>query len=79
MRVQQGSHQQGAGEVMRACETCRFWKAGNTVEHIPRSGLRYGNCRRNPPVKGDFYEGWPQAFHNDWCGEHEPKESDDGR
>ena len=54
---------------MKTCETCRWWRDDRPR---PYEGL----CKRNAPkCLDDGSTDWPVTKHNDWCGEHQTKES----
>lgn len=61
------------------CESCRWWDA-------PWNLNRSGNCHRLPPtgqtefeINGRRPRGiFPTAHPDDWCGEHQPRETGDG-
>lgn len=60
------------------CETCRFWIRGQI-------NIDSGACRRYPPAAQDTTDPsisqdrvWPIVLSVEWCGEHQPQESDDG-
>lgn len=58
------------------CNTCRFWLRNNE----PDGSYGKGHCRRYPPsfmLEGTLNDGWPDVHECSWCGEHQPKESDD--
>ena len=71
------------------CSDCRWWNELATNEKRAT-----GACRINPPVavvavkwvpkwfgsvtKMRWHAEWPVTDEDDWCGEHQPKEPNDG-
>jgi hypothetical protein len=53
------------------CGNCRFWHETNVLA----DGYREGECRRRAPAPGDGRGRWSRTSHQQWCGEHEPKEA----
>lgn len=58
------------------CETCRFWQL--TGQAYSSQVPSHGTCRRRSPSVTSVSGGWPYSSSTDWCGEHEPKETDNG-
>ena len=51
------------------CSNCRFWDD-------EMCGV--GMCRRHAPAAGSCRTAtWPRSRPDDWCGEHEPIESEE--
>lgn len=53
------------------CETCRWWESGLCHRYPPitvKDGPHYYNVKN---VR-------PQTSRYDWCGEHKPKDTQDG-
>lgn len=67
---------------MRTCETCRWW-----MKYPKTADEAYGACRKYAPQPHTEMRGtndwsrarWPTTYHDAWCGEHTPKETDDAR
>jgi len=60
------------------CGTCRFF---GRDEGMPDEDWIPGTCRRRAPVeqRTSYLETrWPAVRQKDWCGEHEPRESEPG-
>lgn len=60
------------------CETCRFWDS--STQRVNAQPDTTGACRRQAPL-ADFRTAeafWPFSADDDWCGEHQPRESDLG-
>ena len=53
------------------CGTCRWWNGGE--------GKRNAECRRFPPTQPapsrTLTADWLRTYYSDWCGEHQPKET----
>jgi hypothetical protein len=76
---------------MATCETCRFshirWRKGDPYEgyHGPRvRDTTSVECRRYAPSgpvvtteATNAVENFPWLDGSDWCGEHQPKETND--
>lgn len=61
------------------CETCRWWEPEPGQNGNPEET---GICRRYAPRPHVYEEHgcdpafpiWPRTLHDEWCGEHQPKE-----
>ncbi len=63
-------------EKAPTCETCRFWDTSTSLD----SNDDASPCRRRSP-RFNKWTGlgiWPFTEADDWCGEHQPQESEDG-
>ena len=65
--------------MMRTCEECKFWDTA--VKMAGDDQDLTGLCRRHAPVPITSRNGageWPFTEDSDWCGEYQPKETEDG-
>lgn len=69
----------------KTCATCRYYDP-NPVEGGDGD---QGRCRRNPPevahrsdaelaCEAEYIGEWPLTRYDDWCGEHAPKDQEQG-
>lgn len=67
------------------CETCRWWEGPGFREdndagkwQNPREcGYAWGDCRIRAPSSGGADPSFPRSHKDDWCGEHQPKQTVD--
>lgn len=74
-------------ESVQTCETCRFGAFNPKREYRDCPGMicrhAYVECRRYPPERGasnasggeHFHKPWTRMHPEDWCGEHQPKDT----
>lgn len=64
------------------CETCRFssWPLPYVFDDQHDTAPVGFRCLRHPPVvaggmMSNAWTAWPRVIADDWCGEHQPKET----
>lgn len=57
----------------KRCDGCKFWVDLNRPEMEGFS--REGECRKYPPSMSQNWIKFPRTANNDWCGEHQPKDT----
>ena len=56
----------------KKCDECKFW----CPPHVPEDDREQfaGECHKNPPYSQHHYK-YPPTYSDDWCGEHQPKDT----